>query len=229
MARLHDNKGIALVTALLFTLISLGIIMALLTIVIQGTRVTAASKSYNTAIEASYGAVDVVSRDILPAILKGTFDDDPPSYPYKTNMVSAISLAFMSPADYPASQGCFGQKINSSTALWDLTVCTGQPKTLIASQSPDMTFNLKATNDPVGFRVYSKITDTRCGGNTAAGQPCTNSDTSGVDYLDAGGGVTSSAGTVTPQHRPAYYRIELQSERAVNPKEKSQLSVLYAY
>ena len=94
-----------------------------------------------------------------------------------------------------------------------------------------MTFNLKATNDSVGFNVYAKITDTRCGGNTAAvpPQPCSNSDTSGVDYLDAGGGVASSSGAVTPQHRPAYFRIEVQSERAVNPNEKSQLSVLYAY
>jgi len=227
MATLRDNKGIALVTALLFTLISLGIIMALLTIVIQGTRVSAANKSYNSAIEASYGAIDVVSRDIMPAILKGTFGESP--YTYKSNMVSAISLAFMSPADYPASQGCFGQKIGSSTALWDPAVCTGQPTSPVATQSYDMTFNLKATNDPVGFKVYTKITDTRCGGDTAVGQPCTNSDGSGIDYLDAGGGVTSSAGTVTPQHRPAYYRIEVQGERAVNPKEKSQLSVLYAY
>jgi hypothetical protein len=89
-----------------------------------------------------------------------------------------------------------------------------------------MTFNLRAT-DPSGFMVYAKISDTRCGGTSS--QPCSNSDSSGVDYLDAGGGVTSSSGTVTPQHRPAYYRIEVQSERVVNAKEKTQLSVLYAY
>src|SRR6185369_10409648 len=206
MATLHNDKGIALVTALLFTLISLGIVMALLTIVIQGTRVSAANKSYKTAIEAGYGAVDVVSRDIMPAILKGTFDAA-----YQANMVSAISMAFP-----VGAEACFNQKVAKSTALWDPLVCTGQPTSLFANQSYDMTFNLKATSDPVGFKVYTKITDTRCGGDTAAGQPCTNSDGSGIDYLDAGGGVTSSAGTVTPQHRPAYYRIEVQSERAVN-------------
>jgi hypothetical protein len=92
-----------------------------------------------------------------------------------------------------------------------------------------MTFNLKATNDGAGFNVYSKITDTRCGGDTTLNQPCSNSDTSGVDYLDAGSGVASSSGSVTPQHRPAYFRIEVQSERAVNPKEKAQLSVLYGF
>lgn len=212
MATLHDNKGIALITALLFTLISLAIIMALLTIVTQGTRVSGASKSYSSATEAGYGAVDIVSRDILPSIFKGSF--------ISTNYDS-VGLSFPLAA-------CFNQKLGAPTSLW--TDCTtGQPASLDPTQSPDMIFNLKADNDPVGFKVYAKIADTRCGGDTAAGEPCSNSDSSGVDYLDAGSGVTSSSGSVTPQHRPAYYRIEVQSERAVNPNEKSQLSVLYAY
>ena len=202
-------------TALLFTLISLGIVMALLTIVIQGTKVSAANKSYKSAMEAGYGAVDLVTRDILPAIMKGTFDSA-----YKTGLTNAIGMAF-------PQEACFNQKINSPTALW--TVCSGTATTAVPTQSPDMTFNLRATNDPAGFTVYTKITDTRCGGDTVAGQPCSNSDASGIDYLDAGGGVTSASGAVTPQHKPAYFRIEVQGERAVNPKEKSQLSVLYAY
>jgi hypothetical protein len=189
--------------------------MALLAIVIQGTRVSGANKRYKTAIEAGYGAVDVVSRDILPAILAGTFDAA-----YKQKLADAISLEF-------PLEACFNQKVTSSTSLW--TACTGQPSSLDPKQSTDMTFNLKADNDSVGFKVFTKITDTRCGGDAALGQPCSNSDSSGVDYLDAGGGVASSSGAVTPQHRPAYYRIEVQSEREVNPNEKAQLSVLYAY
>lgn len=223
MLKLRNNKGIALVTSLLFTLISLGIIMALLTIVTQGTRVSAANKSYKTAIDAGYGAVDMVTRDILPAVFKipTAFDTA-----YKANMAAAVNLAF-------PLQACFDQKVilstfkDDGTANW--TSCTGQPTSPVPKVSYDMTFNLKATKNPVGFNVFTKITDTRCGGDTAVGHPCSNSDSSGIDYLDAGGGVASSTGTVTPQHRPAYYRIEVQSERAVNPNEKSQLSVLYAY
>lgn len=227
MHNLKNNKGIALVTSLLFTLISLGIIMALLTVVTQGTRVSGASKSYKTAIEAGYGAVDVVTHDLFPAIFKGTFDST-----YKDKLTTAIGLAFTSTPTFPSTptsppSTCFEQKVGSSTSLW--TACTGQPTSSIPTQSPDMTFNLKSTRDPVGYNVYAKITDTRCGGDTAAGQPCSNSDNSGVDYLDAGSGVAASSGAVTPQHRPAYFRIEVQSERAVNPNEKSQLSVLYAY
>ncbi|MDD2539843.1 MAG: pilus assembly protein PilX [Desulfuromonadaceae bacterium] len=219
MASLHNNKGIALITALLFTLISLGMIMALLSIVVQGTRVSAANKAYKSANEAGYGAIDVVSRDILPAIFNGTFD-----LAYKQNLTDAIGLDLAFPQD--ALDACFKEKVGSSTTSW--ASCTAQSKTSLPKESPDMTFNLKATNSSVGFKVYAKIIDTRCGSDMA-GQPCSNSDTTGVDYLEAGSGVTSATGSVTPQHLPAYYRIEVQSERAVNPNEKSQLSVLYAY
>lgn len=219
MSLLHNNKGIALVTALLFTLISLGIVMALLTIVTQGTRVSAANKTYKTAIEAGYGAVDVVVYDILPTVLKDSLN--PTDYEsYKLSLSTAINMAL-------PQENCFNQKVRSSTSLW--TACTAQASTFAPVQSPDITFNLKAPNASVGFNVYTKIIDTKCGGDTTAGQPCSNSDTAGIDYLDTGGGVSSSSGTVTPQHRPAYYRIEVQSERAANPREKAALSVLYAY
>ena len=215
MSLVLNNKGIALVTSLMFTLISLGIVMALLTIVSQGIRVSGANKAYKTATEAGYGAVDVITRDIFPAAMRGAFDSA-----YQIGLVDKINMLL------PSSETCINDKLSLSTSLW--TNCIGTPTTPVPNQSPDFTFNLKATNDPAGFNVYAKITDTRCGG-TSVGQPCSNSDSSGIDYLDAGGGVSSSVGTVTPQHRPAYYRLEVQSERAVNPKEKAELSVLYAY
>lgn len=221
MVRFNNNKGIALVTSLLFTLISLGIIMALLTIVIQGTKVSAANKSYKTAIQAGYGAVEIVTRDILPT----AFTSVPLDTAYKASLAS-INLIF-------PLEACFNQKVQYSTLKPDGTTnwlaCTGSPTSPNPTESEDMTFNLRSTNDSVGFRVYTKITDSRCGGDSAVGQPCSNSDTSGVDYLDAGGGVASSSGSVTPQHRPAYFRIEVQSERAANPKEKAQMSVLYGF
>lgn len=214
MNLLRNNNGIALVTSLLFTLISLGIVMALLTIVLQGTRMSSAHKTYRNATEASYGAVDYLTKDLIPTILTGKFDG-----PYQTAMTTAIDMNALTP--------CFNEKVTLPTSQW--TACTGSPTTPVATQSPDITFNLKSTRDPEGYQVYAKIVDTRCGGDTTASQPCSNSDTSGVDYLDAGGGVASASGAVTPQHRPAYYRLEVQSERAVNPQQKSQLSVLYAY
>lgn len=220
MPRLNDNKGIALVTALLFTLISLGIVMMLLYIVTQGTRISAASKSYKTSIEASYGAVEVVTKDLFPAIF--------------SKYTTSASIAALAPnysnvnMTFPALD-CFAEKTRKSTAQWDPTLCTASNKSYTPSESPDLSFILKSSNDTAGYRVYTKITDTKCGGNTAVNEPCTNSDATGIDYLDGGSGVTGGGGMVTPQHKPAYYNIELHGERASNPREKSKLSVLYAY
>lgn len=220
MSRLNDNKGIALVTALLFTLISLGIVMMLLYIVTQGTRISAASKNYKTSLEASYGAVEVVTKDLFPAIF-GKYTTSTSIGSLATNY-SNVNLTM------PALN-CFAEKTRKSTAYWDTTLCAATNKNYTPTESPDLSFIMKSTNDAAGFRVYTKITDTRCGGNTALNEPCTNSDLTGIDYLESGSGVTGGGGTVTPQHKPAYYSIEVQGERASNPREKSKLSVLYVY
>ena len=220
MSRLNDDKGIALVTALLFTLISLGIVMMLLYIVTQGTKISAASKNYKTSLEASYGAVEVVTKDLFPTIF-GKYTSSASIGSLATNY-SGVDLTM------PALN-CFAEKTRKSTAYWDTTHCDTANKNSIPTESPDLSFILKSTNDAAGFRVYTKITDTRCGGNTALNEPCTNSDLTGIDYLESGSGVTGGGGTVTPQHKPAYYSIEVQGERASNPREKSKLSVLYVY
>lgn len=216
MRMLRNEKGIALVTALMFTMISLGIVMLLLSSIIQGTKLTAASKSYKNSLEASFGGVELIAKNIMPALYGGTTE--------------AGLVASLTGVDFQVPSGnCFTQKWSKSSLDWDVAICGADNKTFNPIQAPDLTFTLKATNDAVGFMVYSKIVDTRCGGNTSLLQPCSNSDSSGVDYLDGGGGVTASTGAVTPQHRPAYYRIEVQGERAANVREKTQLSVLYAY
>lgn len=218
MSRLRNENGIALVTALLFTLISLGIMMALLAIVIQGTQVSAANKTYKNATEAGYGAIDLVTKDVFPALLSSAFTDA-----YRDNLIDKLTMNLAS------TQTCLNQKMNFSTSSANWSSCSAQSTTPLPTEAPDLTFTLKAANDPLGFKIFAKIIDTKCGGDTAAGQPCSNSDSSGIDYLDAGGGVTAGSGAVTPQHKPAYFRVEVQSERAVRPAEKAQLSVLYAY
>lgn len=217
---LRNNKGIALVTSLLFTLLSLAIVMTLLYMVTKGTKTTAAQKRYKTALEASYGAAELLSKDLLPSMFR--------------NYTTAASIADLPASFYNVSlaipdSGCLAQKTQKPTTQWDTTLCAAPTKTVTPTESPDLTFNLKAANDPAGYTVYSKIIDTRCGGDPSLGQACSNSDSSGIDYLDGGGGVAGGGGIVQPQSRPAYYKIEIQGERASNPREKSKLSVLYAY
>lgn len=213
MNKLQNESGIALVTALCFTLISLGIVMMLLYIVTQGTKVTAANKRYKTALEASYGGVELLQKDIIPRMMNFT----------SAGSIQGLSLPGLMSSITNAD--CIYQKLNKT--LWDSTKCDATTKTGIASVSPDMTFNLKATNDTQGYNIYTKIVDTRCGGT--ASDPCSNSDpdSKGIDYLDKGG--TGSVGENTTVRRPAYYRIEVKGERASNPREKSELTVLYSY
>lgn len=218
MFPLKNDKGIALVTALMFTMLSLGIAMTLLYMVTQGVKVTAANKNYKTSLEASYGATELVTKDILPSIFK-TYTSAG-SLTTVAGKFTAVSLAM-------PDTNCFSMKTKKSTAFWDTAVCGAASTSVAPSVLPDMTFNLKATNDPTGYRVYAKIVDTRCGG--PPDMPCSNADSSGIDYLDSAGGVTGGGVIVSPQPRPAYYKIEVQGERAANPREKSKLSLLYAY
>lgn len=222
MSQLNNEKGIALITALCFTLISLGMVMMLLYIVTQGTKVTAANKRYKTTLEASYGAVDLLQKDIIPRMINFTSATTGPA------SMRALTLpGIMNTAITQAKADCLYQKINKT--LWDATKCDAETKTNIASVSPDMTFNLKATNDSVGYNVYTKIVDTKCGGT--ASDPCSNSDpnSGGIKGLEKPVGTGGNGEQDTTVSKPAYYRIEIRGERALNPLEKSDLSVLYAY
>lgn len=213
-ALIRNPKGIALITTLMFTLISMGFIMMLLYTVTQSTITSGAAKRYQNAREASFGGMEVIAKEIIPNMFAG----------YSTSKIIG---------DYNASNldmsmsSCFKSKLFNSTGNW--SGCGANSTSTLAEQSPDVTFTLKSTSDNVGFTVYSKIVDTTCGGNTLIGQTCSNSDPSGIDYLDVGGGVTNAAGTVTPQHLPAYYRIEITGQRKQNPSERSRLSLLYMY
>lgn len=221
MSTLRNENGIALVTALLFTLISLGIMMALLAMVIQGTKMSAATKTYKNASEAGHGAIELVTKDLFPTLLNTTLSAaEMTAYKNNLSLSTKVGMAL-------GDEACLNQKLTSSTSSANWSSCSAEATTPFPKELPDFTFNLKASNDTTGFKIYTKIMDTKCGGS--AGQPCTNSDSSGIDYLDAGGGVTSGTGAVTPEHKPAYFRLEVQSERAVNPAEKAQMSVLYAY
>jgi len=214
MRYLKNENGVALVTALLLTLISLAMIMAVLYLVTQGIKVSAANKSYRSALDASYGGGgEFFPKDVLPQLVKNFNDYSSPStattetlklFPSWTNMQFSNS-------------GCLSQKMNSPKLEW--TSCGAGNKTLDPKSSPDATFTLRGEGLLPGFRVFTKIVDTIPG----------NSDPSGNTGLLSGAGVTGTSSGVSPKHLPATYRIEVQGERETNPQEKAALSVLYAY
>ena len=207
---LHDKKGIALVTSLMMTLMSMVIIMALLYVITGSTQRSGAAKRYRSALEAANGGAEVVVKDMMPYLMN-QFQSYTSSQVINNFKTDFTSVGFVEVNT--TSADCLKAKMYQNTASWP-SACsaTFNPKT-----QPDVTMTLQATSS-TPFNVYTKIVDTIVG----------NSDTSG-SRLEDGGGVAYSSAGITPQHFPYVYRVEVQGERQTNAVEKSNISVLYAY
>ncbi|NVN99832.1 MAG: hypothetical protein HXX17_10940 [Geobacteraceae bacterium] len=211
--RLINNKGIALITALMFTLIILTLIMGVLAMVIQGTKGTAAMKVYRNATEAAYGGADITMNDVLPRLF--------------TNVSTSIIRSDYNKINFNSmtigSSVCVRQKRDYANTGTNWSACGD--KSLNAKLSPDMTMKLVGTNSQ-SFTVYSKIVDTLEGvpypGSTSSG-------TGGVASQLMGGGVTELSAGTTMNLAHFIYRVEVASEKTLNPKENSRVSVLYEY
>lgn len=201
---LKNENGIALVTALMLTLISLTMIMALLYMITAGTQLTGAQKRYKTSLAAAQGGADVVIKDILPSIMQNQGD---------ANLVANVEGGFSALSlDVTATQACLQAKLTTPTSQWP-SACSQQSN---PKQGPDMSLLLPSTiGEP--YRIYTKIIDTVKG----------NSDISGLQL--EGAGVAESTPVLTPQHFPYLYRVEVQGERSVNAREQANISALYAY
>lgn len=206
MRQLDNEKGIALITALMFTMIILAIVMALLQFVLMGSKMSGAQKRYRSSLEASYGGVEMITKEFIPKL----FVD-------YTSGRNSLLTAF-GPSSTPQTNlvlgGNLNQKMNNPTADWPTTFS----KTLNPKEAPDMQFVLRGTSAEANYNVYGKIVDTIPG----------NSDPSGVDYLGSGVGVAGIGSGIAPKHIPGLFTIEVQGELA-NSQEKAILSVLYAY
>lgn len=204
MNRLNNKKGVALVTALMLTLISLTIVMALMYMITQGTTVSASYKRYKTSLEAGYGGTELFSKDILPYVLRNYTD---------AALATSVNTAFSGVnLQLLSTLGCMQSKLTQPSSQWP----AGCSNTADPKQNPDMTFNLMAaTGSP--YTIYSKIIETLIG----------NTDISGLQL--EGAGVAEAQSGITPVHFPYLYRIELQGERSATSRAQANLEVLYAY
>jgi hypothetical protein len=206
MKVMSNEKGVALVTSLLITLISLAIAMALLAFVIAGTKMSAAQKRYRNSLSAAYGGVEVTTRDLIPKIFMGY------SSSALTSSFSTINLSVQT------SNACLRQKLFLPTNQWTTSVCGANATTQSAAIAPDFRFTLTGTNAASNFNLFAKIVDTVPG----------NSDSSGVN-LDPGMAVAGSSPGISPMHLPAMITLEVEGSQGTKPQEKADLSVLYAY
>lgn len=232
MKSLYNEKGMALITSLMFTVLGLVISMSLLYLVTSGIKSSAAMKSYRNAVDATYGGTDIMIKDIIGASFSfSTYSSTNPG----TSFVDYMKNYRMAGLGSPGVSDCFRQKLTTPKELWT-TACNNS--SLDAKSGTDVTFSLNGSNG-FPFKVYSKIVDTMTrkftvletysGGKAQRTKTVTiagNTDLSG-GVLDTGA-VTDQAPVSVP-HYPYVYRVEVQGERQQNAAEKSQISVLYAY
>jgi len=207
MRYLRNQDGVALVVSLMFSLICLVMILSLMYYVLAGTKSTGAQARYRSSLEASYGGVDFLTKTVIPRV----FSD------YSGGKLSLLT-------DFAASDklgltigGNLKEKMTKNTSEWSGLAM----KTLDPKLAPDITFTLPGQSGSQGYKVYSKIVDTTTGVGLL--------DASGVDYLDPGIGVAGAGSSTQSMRTPNIYTIEVEGEKAVNPKEKASLSVVYAY
>lgn len=200
----HNKNGVALVTALFMTLISLTIVMAVMYMITQNITRTGTMKTYRTALEASYGGTDLVIKEIVPQLLMNYME---------ANFVSTMETAFNAiNLSIETTNECLQDKLTKKTDDWD-PACS---QSLDLRANRDFSFTLQAAAGQP-YSIYTKVIDT-IGGNT---------DTSGLQL--EGAGVAESTSVLTPQHLPYVYRVEVQGERSQNAVERANLTVLYAY
>jgi hypothetical protein len=204
-----NNKGIALITALMFTLIILALIIGTLSLVNIGSRTGGGLKVYKNTVEAAYGGSDVVMNDVIPRLFQ--------NYSTKVIRDDYNKTQFNKVMEF-GSSACIRSKRDLENSGSNWSACGD--KSINAKLSPDMTFQLVGTNNQ-SFKVYAKIVDT-ISGVTFAGVGGTGSQL-------LGGGVTESSAGTTMNLSHFVYRVEVTSEKATNPLEASKVSVLYEY
>ena len=223
MNPLANQKGMALVTSLMLTMISLTIVMYLLYMITSGVKLSGANKRYKTALEASYGMTDLVMKEIIPTMFASSIAAGTSTPTTALNALYGSSLHFTT-----ATDACMMEKLTKPASQWTTSNC-GNTISTNPKDSPDFSLRLNSTgSDP--FTVYAKIVETMCSDKRPypTGK-CTGSDLSGIDYLDGGQGTTGGISGVNVQAMPATFRIEVRGERTSNAVEKSNISVLYAY
>lgn len=216
MKQLKNEKGLALVTVLVLSLITLSIISTLVYMVIHGTRISGYYKRYETAREAAVGGAELggdlinergdLTISFLPMWSTSTgaggfldCDCDDPDKPNDNR-------------DSMGVRTCLCDKLCDSTEDWR-GACSS---TLTPTDSPDLEFDLAGIN--TNYRVSVKIVDTIRG----------NSDLSGEE-LGGTGVVSSTSGIIPAPPMPYLHRVEINSEDIVNQLERSRISALYAY
>jgi len=208
----RDETGVALILVLVIVVISAGLLAAIMYYALTGSEISGLQRKYQTSKEASLGAIEIFTKDIVPSVLRdqslglsGIVGDLTQGVGI-VNSVTAVS-----------SNACFWSKLNSPSASWSAG-CV-DPTNPDPGSGTDITFKLRsASGSSRPFEVDLKIIDTVRG----------NSDMSGVSLVTAGV-VESAASTISTRHFPYLYTIEVQGQPENSTTERANFEILYAY
>jgi len=191
---LSNEKGIALVTALILGLIGLLMIASLLNLVGTGIWTSGSKKRYQTALEAARGAQDFFAKEIIHRGIGGTGLNTMGNY-------GGVFTPLATNADFTTKLTTMG---SLGVGAYPATNPDGQVSFQLAGAGGTITANTTILNTSRG-----------------------NSGTSS-NILGGGGVVSNQSGTVTPQHIPYLYQIEIQGQGA-GTQENARLSSTYVY
>jgi len=203
MKCLHNNRGIALVTAITLSLIALIVVMGILYLITEGTHTSGSRIMYNSVVDASNGGAEIIMQEIIPKIVN--------------DKIAAIDTTILT-SGFSLDSTCLKEKITKNSAEW-LTSCSKNwdPRT-----NPDFSFKLRGAYGH-DFKVYSKIVDTVQGVHPPQDAPYSRTKVT----LSGGGGVSEKAPAEPP---PTFvYTLEISAEKASNPIEQGNLTVVYEY
>lgn len=204
---LRNERGIALVTTLMLTLIGLGIILCLLYTITESTRIAGTNRRYRSVVAATYGGAEILIKDLVPYILRN-FE----SSTLADSLLNDYADIRLSVSDVD----CLKAKITKDTALWSTVCANSSTDALPAADAPDITINLQGTADN-SYLVYAKIVATKSGNTSMSGVTLEGSSTS------------ETSSTITPQHLPYLYTIDAQGKKNNDNSATSHVEVLYAY
>lgn len=226
MSCLGNEKGVALVTAIMFTALALVLSLSLLFLVTTGIQTSAALKRYRTALDATYGGTELMVNDVINSAFGfSNYSSLHPGATFPDYLKSTMGTL----ASNATVSGCMQQRLTLPRSQWS-GVCADV--NLNAKNLPDVSFQLgSATGTP--YVVYSKLVDTMERKfqvyESGSSRTVTIAGNSDISTFSLEGGSTTEGGGVTVPHYPYVYRMEIQGERVQNPQEKAKVSVMYAY
>ncbi len=133
---LKEEKGIALVTTLMYMVLAFALVMTLMLLVTQGTRLSGVEQRYTTSLEAAKGGTDFLINMIRNNV-----------YAAPNNIITSAATP---------SGSCLQTKMTDVTPNWTLDPnCGANASTLSPTDNPDITMAL------AGNQVWIKIVDTR--------------------------------------------------------------------